>query len=102
MGKIRDAMLDAAARWHDEADKQLSQDNMTGRTIAVVIAEALTQEANRYKNGDGDVEDKQTDTRALVDEDPSLAADEARWDDMRLEEITDDRQRSMWDDVDKM
>lgn len=47
--KIREAMLAAAAKWHDEADKQSAADNMTGRTIAMVIAEAFTKEADLYR-----------------------------------------------------
>jgi len=43
---IRTALLDAQSEWLTEADKA---DSVTGRTIAVVIADAFSQEAEKYK-----------------------------------------------------
>lgn len=63
----RDAMLEAASRWQGEAD---TAETRTLRTVAVIIADAFTQEADRYRKPR-----------------PSLHDDDDRFVDMQFEEV---------------
>lgn len=46
---IRAALLVAQSDWLEEAEHETENGSMTGRTIAVVIADAFGREAEKYK-----------------------------------------------------
>lgn len=54
---IRTALLNAQSEWLTEAD---GADSMTARTIAIVVADAFSQEAEKYKTKETNFHDHGT------------------------------------------
>jgi hypothetical protein len=111
---IRTAMLSAAGKWRDEAD---TAETMTGATVARVIADAFTREADQYRKPRPTL--VPTDERPLVDEAVVPDVDEAigfdthdpeneHWKPMGFNIISDapseasTAQKFAWDEINKL
>lgn len=80
---VRAAMLQGASQWGAQADKAWANDDRGSGYLAQAVSQAFTEEAGKYKP----LKEDPTDTRPLVDDDPTLAADEARWGTLNLEPL---------------
>jgi hypothetical protein len=106
-------MLKAATKWHDEAE---SAETMTLMTVARVIADAFTREADEYRKPRPTLDI--TDERPLVDDVVVADVDEAaafdahdpedeRWKPAHFEISTDapnapsEAQKFAWDEINK-